>query len=481
MKTLISWLAYNNDFTKDGKVETENSPNYNMHKHHWVFDRHVILSSSAKDDIRLERLENQLKLDFPNHEIQSVYMEINDVIDINEIKTKIETLLHEYEDDEITIFFSPGTSAMQVSWYLCHTTLNLKTRLVQMRPASKSKTHEHELLEIKTERSAVPVTSILKEKHIIERSKRSAEGFKYLITDSIKPVYSKAEKIAQTDSVTVLINGETGTGKEHLAKYIHDNSIRKNKPYRSVNCSALNDELLAAQLFGYKKGAFTGAYETTTGLFEEADGGTVFLDEIGDISPMLQQTLLRVLQEKEIQPLQMKPKKVNVRVIAATNKNLPLLCKEGRFRWDLYYRLAIAELELPDLQDRGVKEISQMIDFFLDLKMKELKKGIILKLKTSVKQFLLSYSWPGNIRELENLIETLYVYCDNEADMDSLPARFKEVPKGKSLRWEDAEKEHIEFVLKLKKGNQRQAWQALGYGSINTLRKKIKGYNIELE
>lgn len=481
MKTLISWLAFNNDFTKDGKVETESSPNYNMHKHHWEFDRHVILSSSAKDDLRLERLENQLKIDFPDHEIQPKYMEVNDVIDINEIKTKIETLLHEYEDDEITIFFSPGTSAMQVSWYLCHSNLNLRTRLVQMRPASKSKTRKNELLEISTERSSVPVTSILKEKHIIEKSKKSAEGLKYLMTDSIKPVYDKAEKIAQTDSVTVLINGETGTGKEHLAKFIHDNSIRKNKAYRSVNCSALNDELLSAQLFGYKKGAFTGAYETTNGLFEEADGGTVFLDEIGDISPMLQQTLLRVLQEKEIQPLQMKPKKVNVRVIAATNKNLPLLCKEGRFRWDLYYRLAIAELELPDLQDRGVKEISQMIDFFLDLKMKELKKGVVLKLKSSVKQFLLGYSWPGNIRELENLIETLYVYCDDEADMDSLPARFKEVQKGKSLRWEDAEKEHIEFVLRLKKGNQRQAWQALGYGSINTLRKKIKEYKIELE
>ena len=145
--------------------------------------------------------------------------------------------------------------------------------------------------------------------------------------------------MAQTDDVTVLILGESGTGKENLAKYIHKNSIRKEKPYITVNCSAFNDQLLESRLFGYKKGAFTGADKDTIGLFEMADEGTIFLDEIGYISPYMQQSLLRVLQEKEIMPLCGKPKKVDVRIIAATNQNLVKLCEEKHFRWDLYYRL----------------------------------------------------------------------------------------------------------------------------------------------
>lgn len=481
MKILISWLAYNSDFSKDGNVETENSPNYNMHKSFWEYDRHLILSSSSKDDLRLEKLDNRLKIDFPEHEVVTRYMRISDIIDMNEIKTKIETLLHEFETDEITIFFSPGTSAMQIAWYICHTTLTLKTRLIQMRPASKSNSHKNELLEIKTEKSAIPVTSIIKENHIEKRNSSEFVVKDYLITKSIKPVYEKADKIAQTDKVTVLINGETGTGKEHLARFIHEHSIRSTKPYVTVNCSAFNDELLVAELFGYKKGAYTGAEKDTKGLFEVADGGTIFLDEIADISPKLQQTLLRVLQQKEIQPLQMKPKKVDVRVIAATNRNLPVLCKDGRFRWDLYYRLAIAELEVPSLQNRGAKEVADMIDYFLEYKMKELKKGLLLKFSSEVRKFLQNYPWPGNVRELENLIETMYVFCNDIVEMADLPARFKELPKGKSLKWKDIEKEHIEYVLRLKRGVQLQAKEALGYGSINTMRNKIKEYKIEIE
>jgi transcriptional regulator with PAS, ATPase and Fis domain len=481
MKILISWLAYNTDFNKDGKVDLENSPNFNMHKLFWNFDKHFILSSAKEDDTRMIILENQLKRSFPYHVLEVMYMNINDVISIPEIKTKVESLLVSFKYDDITIYFSPGTSAMQVSWYICHTSLGLKTKLVQVRPAAKSKKKQPELSEIITEQSAVPVTSIFKEQLFDKATDGKPISDDYLITDSLKDVYSKADKIAQTDKVTVLINGETGTGKEHLAKYIHSNSIRKSKPYITVNCSAFNDELLAAQLFGYKKGAFTGAEKDTKGLFEEADGGTIFLDEISDISPRLQQTLLRVLQQKEIQPLQDKPHKVDVRVIAATNKELSELCHDGKFRWDLFYRLAIAELELPTLQNRGSKELDEMINYFLIRKREELRKKLVLKIDTEVLQFMHNYSWPGNIRELENLIETLYVFCDKDVTIKDIPERFKESDSETSLRWEDVEKAHIEKVLRLKKGNQRQAWLALGYGSINTLRKKIMEYQIEVE
>ncbi|MEI8224731.1 MAG: sigma-54 dependent transcriptional regulator [Bacteroidota bacterium] len=481
MKILISWMSFNNDFNKEGKVDIENSPNYNMHKLFWNFDKHIILSSAKEDDTRMIVLENQMKRSFPDHDIEVKYMNINDVISIPEIKTKVESLLVSLKNDDITIYFSPGTSAMQVSWYICHTSLGLKTKLVQVRPAAKSKKKQNELLEIITEQSTVPVTSILKEQLFDNKTGDKILSDDYLITESLKDVYNRADKIAQTDKVTVLINGETGTGKEHLAKYIHNNSIRKDKPYITVNCSAFNDELLAAQLFGYKKGAFTGADKDTKGLFEEAEGGTIFLDEIADISPRLQQTLLRVLQQKEIQPLQDKPRKVDVRVIAATNKDLPELCHAGKFRWDLFYRLAIAELELPTLQNRGSKELDEMINYFLRKKSEELLKPKELKINTEVLQFMHNYSWPGNIRELENLIETLYIFCDIDVTIKDIPERFKESNKETSLRWEDIEKAHIEKVLKLKKGNQRQTWLALGYGSINTLRNKIKEYGIDLE
>ena len=472
-------MAYNSDF-KDNKVDPENSPNYTMHLKFWEFDRHILLSSAQEDDTRTKILENQLKLSFPEHKTELKYMNISDVISIPEIKTKIESLLVSLKDDSITIFFSPGTSAMQISWYICHTTLGLNSKLVQVRPASKSKTGEPELLEISAEQSAVPVTSLFKEQILERKSDKIIQTGDYLITASLKEVYSRAEKIAQTDKVTVLINGETGTGKEHLAKYIHDNSIRKAKPCITVNCSAFNDELLASQLFGYKAGAFTGAVKDTKGLFEEANGGTLFLDEIADISPKMQQTLLRVLQQKEIQPLQGKPVKVDVRVIAATNRNLPELCHEGKFRWDLFYRLAIAELELPSLQNRGEKELDEMIQYFLVKKREELRKAQVLILKPDVLQFMRHYSWPGNIRELENLIETLYVFANDEITLNDIPTRFKETSDGKSLKWKDIEKAHIEKVLKLKKGNQRQAWIALDYGSINTLRNKISEYEIDI-
>jgi DNA-binding NtrC family response regulator len=172
---------------------------------------------------------------------------------------------------------------------------------------------------------------------------------------------------------------------------------------------------------------------------------------------------------------------VDVRVIAATNKNIPELCRDGKFRWDLFYRLAIAELELPSLLNRGTKELDQMIEYFLQKKREELRKQNLIAIETDVRQFLHNYTWPGNIRELENLFETLYIFCDKEVTINDIPERFKVSNDEKSLRWEDVEKAHIEKVLKLKKGNQRQAWLALGYGSINTLRSKIKEYGIETE
>jgi len=483
MKILISWLAYQHDFIRDkttGAVKgiDPDGTNYSMHRYFYNYDKHIILCSNKGDATGAEMLIASIANDYHGHVIDYVPMDISDPIDLSEIKPKVEAKLMEISDNDIDIFVSPGTPAMYLAWYICHTTLGLKTRMIQTRPARFSKTKKPELLTIEVEKSNIPVTSVIKEQRLDYTIKEDEPD--YILTSSIKGIYQKAEMLAQTDKVSVFIHGETGTGKEHLARYIHEHSIRKNKPYVTVNCSAFHDQLLESRLFGYRKGAFTGADKDTPGLFEIADGGTIFLDEIGDISPYMQQSLLRVLQEKEIQPIGGRSKKVNVRVISATNQNLTSLCKEGKFRWDLYYRLVVVELELPDLITRGVKEIEEMINYFLRVKKKELKKLAILKLSPEVKQFLVNYTWPGNVREMENLIETLYVLSDNEVSLADLPARFKDTFGEKSLKWEDAEKAHIEKVLKLKKGNQRQAWLALGYGSINTLRKKITEYDIHV-
>lgn len=480
MKLLISWIAYNNDF-EQGKVDLENSPNYLMHNHFYNYDKHYILCAAVEDDTRLQVLLNRLRLDFPEHPVEGVYMGIKDVINLPEIKEKIEAFLFKQAEHEMDLFFSPGTSIMQLAWFICHNNLKYNTRLIQMRRPKDTRGGIPELLEVQVEQSKTPITSILKEQNIEKKERTPYDVKGQKLTASLKPVYDKARKIAKTDRVTTLLMGKSGTGKESLAKYIHDQSVRSEYPFVVINCSAFNDTLIESRMFGYKKGAFTGAYKDTPGLFEKADGGTVFLDEIGDISPYMQQALLRVIQEKEIQPIGGKPKKIDVRIISATNKDLIKMCEEETFRWDLYYRLAVAELELPTLLERGPGEIREMIHYFLKQKKKELKKERLLTIDKKALQFLKNYPYPGNIRELENLIESFYVFCDEQITIDDIPSRIQQIPEEESLHWKDAEKAHIKRVLQLKNGNQRQAWLALGYGSLNTLKKKIEEYGIKTE
>jgi transcriptional regulator with PAS, ATPase and Fis domain len=362
---------------------------------------------------------------------------------------------------------------MQVVWYLSHLSLNLKTTLYQMREAKHTKAKEKpELIKIAFEKSSLPVTAMYHQEEIQKNT-----GEDYFITPTIKKIYENAAKVAQVDGVTVLILGKSGTGKENLAKYIHKNSIRNEQAYVTVNCSAFSDSLLESRLFGYKKGAFTGADKDTQGLFELADKGTIFLDEIGDISPYMQQVLLRTLQEKEIMPLGGKAKRVNVRVIAATNQNLLKLCEEGTFRWDLYYRLSVVELDLPTLSERGKADIKGMIDHFLTQKKKELHRPKKLQLDKAALEILLNYSYPGNVRQLENIISRLYVFNEETVSADVLPKRLKQRPSDQPMKMEYIEKEHMIRVLKHFKGNKRQTALAIGW-SINTLAAKMEKYGI---
>ena len=213
-------------------------------------------------------------------------------------------------------------------------------------------------------------------------------------------------KIGTNDHLPVLVLGKSGTGKELVAREVHENSSRKNKPYVAENCAAIAETLLESELFGYVAGAFTGADKTKKGLFDMAHTGTLFLDEVGDMSLNMQKKLLRVLQESEIRPVGSQSyHKVDVRIIAATNRDLATMIKEGRFREDLYFRLNVLVVNLPALNKRG-DDVATLIDYFLEKNAKSLRQPL-KTLSPELKVALLKYDWPGNIRELENEIKRL--------------------------------------------------------------------------
>ncbi len=241
----------------------------------------------------------------------------------------------------------------------------------------------------------------------------SEQGFFGLVysSEKMEGIVSLVKKVAKTDA-TVLIRGESGTGKELIAKAIHRLSARKSKPFVAVNCASIPDTLLEAELFGHKKGAFTDAYTDRKGKFEQADGGTIFLDEIGDMPLSLQAKILRALQEREITPLgSNRSVKVDVRVLSATSRNLEDMVKKGEFREDLYYRLNVIDITLPPLRERR-EDIPLLAEFFL--KKFSLKHGIRKpQIEEGGLRLIKGYEWKGNVRELENFIEKMVVlYSD---------------------------------------------------------------------
>ena len=241
-------------------------------------------------------------------------------------------------------------------------------------------------------------------------------------SDCMKKVFDILGKVSASDS-TILIHGESGTGKELVARAIHFNSDRKNQPLVPVNCGAIPEELLESELFGHEKGAFTGAIRTRIGRFELAQGGTIFLDEIGDMSTALQVKMLRVIQEKEFERIGgVKTIHVDVRIIAATNQNLEKAVAERRFREDLFYRINVIPIHLPPLRERG-PDIAILANHFLK-KFNKLKKKNLYRISSEAISYFTRYPWPGNVRELENLIEMLVVMKDEgEIDLSDLPAK----------------------------------------------------------
>jgi DNA-binding NtrC family response regulator len=318
-------------------------------------------------------------------------------------------------------------------------------------------------------------------------------------SDVMQEVFRLVDQVAPARS-TVLITGESGTGKELIAKAIHEASPRVAKPFVTVNSSNIPSELLESELFGHTRGAFTGAVAAKKGLFEVADGGSIFLDEIGDIPPETQARLLRVIQEREFTPLgDTTPRRVDVRIIAATNIDLKDAVKQGTFREDLYYRLSVVPIELPPLRDRSV-DILPLAQHFIRKYNEENGRQVSEQIKPDVLALLEAYSWPGNVRELENAIERAVVIAPGQeitreclrteiSDPQTARATMREGASGVSALeigrginfYDEVRRFEIDLIrraLEQTGGHQSRAARLLGMNAT-TLNSKIKTYNID--
>ena len=299
---------------------------------------------------------------------------------------------------------------------------------------------------------------------------------------ALEQVINLAKKVAKTDS-TVLLTGETGTGKEVFAQAIHENSNRVGKSFVAINCSTFSKEILESELFGHKQGAFTGAIKDKKGFIEEANGGTLFLDEIGEMPLELQAKLLRVLETNLYIPIgDSTPKKSNFRLIAATNRDLKSESENHTFRSDLYYRLNIFEINIPPLRER-VKDISPLTTYFVKQFSEKINRKS-LEINPDFLQKLESYHWLGNVRELKNIIERSVILCNGEIlNSDVLPyeIQHQEDKINKTISafsMQSIEKLHIQKVLHYTKGNKAETARLLKIG-VATLYRKIDEYNIQ--
>lgn len=504
-KILVSWISYGNDFLWPKKESTDDTIRINTSGPTFTFYQQFFnqlnytshkIFCLAKDVKLADRLAFEVERYFLKDGIvEVVLIPDTDAIDSSKLFPLVSSALSRLkgisptkqrnQDKKkkdnvlIDVFFSTGTPAMQITWAFCKFD-GLVDKLYQTRRKIHVDEQFEELVELSFPASNITRFAIYKESS-------NANSFLIDKIDSLKQIYEKAKIVANFD-FTVLILGESGTGKENLAQTIHQSSRRAQKVFKSINCAALGESLLESRLFGYLKGAFSGANQDTDGYFDLANGGTIFLDEIGDITPYMQQTLLRVLQEGEFTAVgSTVVKKTDVRIIAATNRNLIELCKKGLFRWDLYYRLAVIELELPKFRDFSKAERRAFLHFFIKDIGEQLSALSVkpLKLSKEAESYLLEYDFPGNIRELKHIVEGFYAHQVDEIKISDFPKRLtghhsSELPtndQGLVWDWKYHEKKLIEKALQ-HFGTQAAAAAAIGYKNATYFGKKIKEYNI---
>ncbi len=505
MKTLISWVGFA-DF-KDNEV-SENSPNVNFHQTtQSKYDKHILLSTASdekvgqeQEKIRVLKLRSLLDKTFRNKagcQFDTRFLDIDDPWNLPIVYEKTASIIEEIISDDhkktdkvhesgkskIDIIFSSGTAIMSVAFYELYTRYPDKMSLWQgINPAYRIKgMPQFKQLERKIDvRGNIQIFD--KEggrtgkKNISDTTK----------PDSVKRVEKKIDRINELDSKTVLILGESGTGKELIARAIFSGSDRRRrgKNFFSVNCGQLSDTTLESRLFGHVKGAYTDAHEDTEGFFESANGGMLFLDEIGDISSKMQKSLLRAIQEQTISKVgSTKEIKVDVAVIAATNKNLHEEVEKSNFRSDLYFRLTMegAVIETTPLRTLTIKQKRQIVNDQIKKTKDEFKTE--LGFSDDLMDFLLNYSYPGNFRQLIGIIKNIFFNIDeNEIATISNIDRYLLYDSGtnESMKenLDEAEKEHIEKVYQQYENNASKTAKILGI-SRTTLNKKLKEYGIK--
>jgi DNA-binding NtrC family response regulator len=332
---------------------------------------------------------------------------------------------------------------------------------------------------------AIEKVDLTKRVQQLEKQLGDKHSFERIIGKSktIQKAIDLAQKVAVTDT-TVLLTGETGTGKEVFAQAIHHASPRSKQNFVAINCSAFSKDLLESEMFGHKAGAFTGASKDQKGLFEEANNGTIFLDEIGEMSLDLQAKILRVLETGEfIRVGETKPTKINVRIIAATHRELQTEIEQGHFREDLFYRISTFQIHLPPLRERVI-DIEAITNHFINISSIKTNKKI-KSVSTDFYEALKQHQWKGNIRELKNVIERSTILCDNDLTVEHLPIELQKADnasiKGKTLsafELASAEKLHIQKVLNYTNGNKTKTAELLGI-ALTTLYRKISDYRLE--
>jgi DNA-binding NtrC family response regulator len=358
-----------------------------------------------------------------------------------------------------------------------------------------------------TVKNALEATRLRSEVQTLRGEMRRHTGYHEVVGTSAKmtELMSFVRKVAASEATTILIQGESGTGKDLIAKAIHYDSTRHEKPFVAINCSAIPETLMEAELFGHERGAFTDAKQMKKGLFEMADGGTLFLDEIGELSPLLQAKLLRVLEDQVIRRVGgVRDMQVDVRVIAASNRDLEKAVREGQFRQDLYYRLAIIAIFIPPLRERK-EDILPLLDFFIEHYNRKFRKSVH-GIAEDTRRLLLQHNWPGNVRELKNSIERAMILEDEPllrpaylpfavADSGGLTAFERasandggqQLPGGRTLprlyipdggtSLEEVERAMVELAMRQSSGNQTQAARLLDI-SRDALRYKLKKFGL---
>jgi transcriptional regulator with AAA-type ATPase domain len=491
MKILLSWIGFREDFLVKGDGFVENVQGFTISLHRDVFrqmkfEKHCVLCTSDRSgeistelDRKKRMLGRLIKDEFPDHyvEFRETGIDKTDLQDFRVIESSLRTLLMTFDpNDDIHVVAGTGPTAVGMAW--CTLNLSMKDRFslhVLQRPEYVPGEKRSTLKAIEPFVSAL-LDDTLRESHL--RFELPDDIFKDSI---IEEEYARAYTYAQSAEMSVLILGETGCGKDRMAEFIQKNSPLAEKTYKAINCASLQDELLYSELFGHKKGSFTGATDDRKGLFEECNGGTLFLDEIGDISPYMQQSLLRTIENQEIKLLGSNEikKNIKVRIIAATNVDLYQKCKDGKFRWDLYYRLSNPEIILQPYRYRPEPSRRNVIKYYISIL--EKKYGRKLEMSPQALQTIQNYSFPGNFREIYNTLNSLFPLRLEQIDVRHLPSRFIMEENSNDETYEAALKKHCSTIYKRYGFDLNATCKALGYRNVTQVKDRFKKWGILIE